>query len=338
MVTYNTCPRDCYDTCSILTTTEGGRAVKLQGNPRHPITQGFLCWNIQNALKFVYSPQRLLYPLKRVGKKGRDDFKRISWDEAYSEIARRIEGVQTGHGPGAILPFDYFGHMGLLNKRFSNVLGTSKCSHTVCSLAGRTALQYVYGGYWGIDPEEIQDSRLIIFWGLHGPWPNLHGYNLVKRAIHKGAKFYTIDPLKTCELGKHLPIKPNTDGVLALGIANYLISKGLYERAHVEKYAYGFDKFLGVVKEFDLERVSRITELPREDIVELAEDMYRLRPHFIHLGFGMQKHLYGGEAVRTIALLPPLVGGFRVHYSNTDRELDLGFLQVQFPIRIAVMH
>ena len=331
MVTYNTCPRDCYDTCSILTTTEGGRAVKLQGNPRHPITQGFLCWKIQNALKFVYSPQRLLYPLKRVGKKGRDDFKRISWDEAYSEIARRIEGVQTGQGPGAILPFDYFGHMGLLNKQFSqrffNVLGTSKCSPTVCSLAGRTALQYVYGGYWGIDPEEIQDSRLIIFWGLHGPWSNLHGYNLVKRAIHKGAKFYTIDPLKTCELGKHLPIKPNTDGVLALGIANYLISKGLYERAHVEKYAYGFDKFLGVVKEFDLERVSRMTELPREDIVELAEDMYRLRPHFIHLGFGMQKHLYGGEAVRTIALLPPLVGGFRVHYSNTDRELDLGFLQ-----------
>ncbi|MDI6759722.1 MAG: molybdopterin-dependent oxidoreductase [Candidatus Brocadiaceae bacterium] len=331
MVTYNTCPRDCYDTCSILTTTEGGRAVRLQGNPRHPMTQGFLCWKIQNALKFVYSPQRLLYPLKRVGKKGKDDFKRISWEEAYREIARRIEEVQAKHGPGAILPFDYFGHMGLLNKQFSqrffNVLGTSKCSPTVCSLAGRTALQYVYGGYWGIDPEEIQDSKLIIFWGLNGPWSNLHGYNHVKRAVRKGAKFYLIDPLKTCELGKHLPIKPNTDGVLALGIANYLISKGLYERSHVEKYAYGFDKFLEVVKEFDLERVSRITELPREDIVELAEDMYRLRPHFIHLGFGMQKHLHGGEAVRTIALLPPLVGGFRVHYSNTDRELDLGFLQ-----------
>ncbi|HHT9155956.1 MAG TPA: molybdopterin-containing oxidoreductase family protein, partial [Candidatus Tripitaka sp. YC43] len=161
----------------------------------------------------------------------------------------------------------------------------------------------------------------------NGPWSNLHGYNLVKRAIRKGAKFYTIDPLKTCDLGKHLPIRPNTDGALALGIANYLITKGLYEREHVEKYAYGFDEFLEVVKEFDLERVSRITELPRGDIVELAEDMYRLRPHFIHLGFGMQKHLHGGEAVRTIALLPPLVGGFRVHYSNTDRELDLGFLQ-----------
>ncbi|HHT9153462.1 MAG TPA: molybdopterin-containing oxidoreductase family protein [Candidatus Hypogeohydataceae bacterium YC40] len=331
MVTYNTCPRDCYDTCSILTSVEDGKAVKLQGNPRHPITQGFLCWKIQNALKFVYSPQRLQYPLKRVGKKGTDSFKRISWEEAYREIARRMKEVEAGYGAGAILPFDYFGHMGLLNKQFSqrlfNALGTSKCSPTVCSLAGRTALQYVYGGYWGIDPEEMQNSRLIIFWGLNGPWSNLHGHNLAKQAVRKGAKFYLIDPMKTCELGKHLPIRPNTDGVLALGIANYLISKGLYERAHVEKYTYGFEYFLEIVKEFDLERVSRITELSREDIVELAEDMYRLRPNFMHLGFGIQKHLYGGEAVRTIALLPPLVGGFRVHYSNTDREIDLGFLQ-----------
>ncbi|MEE8190835.1 MAG: molybdopterin-dependent oxidoreductase, partial [Candidatus Scalindua sediminis] len=328
---YNTCPRDCYDTCSILTTVEGGRAVRLRGNPRHPITQGFLCWKIQNALKFVYSPERLKYPLKRVGKKGDDNFRRISWEEAYKEIAHRIGEVQNKHGSGAILPFDYFGHMGLLNKQFSqrlfNALGTSKCSPTICSNAGRTALQYVYGGFWGIDPEEIKSSKLIIHWGLNGPWSNLHGYNLVKKAVREGAKFYVIDPMKTCKLGKHLPIKPNTDGALALGIANHLISKGLYEREHVEKYAYGFEDYMRIVKEYDVDRVSKITELPKEDIVELAEDLYRLRPSFIHLGFGIQKHLYGGEAVRTIALLPPLVGGLRVHYSNTDREIDLGFLQ-----------
>jgi anaerobic selenocysteine-containing dehydrogenase len=331
VITFNTCPRDCYDTCSILTTVEGGKAVGLRGNPRHPITQGFLCWKIQNALKFVYSPQRLSYPLRRVGKKGGGNFRRISWEEAYGEIAHRITDIKARYGPGALLPFDYFGHMGLLNKQFSqrlfNALGTSRCSPTVCSLAGRTALQYVYGGYWGIDPEEILNSRLILHWGLNGPWSNLHGYNLAKQAVRKGAKFYLIDPMKTCELGKHLPIRPNTDGALALGIANYLISRGLYEKAHVEKYTYGFEQFLEAVKGFDLERVSKITELPKEAIAELAEDMYRLRPNFIHLGFGIQKHLYGGEAVRTIALLPPLVGGYRVHYSNTDRELDLGFLQ-----------
>jgi anaerobic selenocysteine-containing dehydrogenase len=328
---FNTCPRDCYDTCSILTTVKAGRAIKLRGNPRHPITQGFLCWKIQNALKFVYSPERLKYPLRRVGKKGNDNFQRISWEEAYKEIAHRIGDVHKKHGSGAILPFDYFGHMGLLNKQFSqrffNALGTSKCSPTVCSNAGRTALQYVYGGFWGIDPEEIKSSKLIIHWGLNGPWSNLHGYNLVKKAIREGAKYYVIDPMKTCKLGKHLQIKPNTDGALALGIANYLITKGLYERGHVEKYTYGFEDFVRIVKKYDVEMVSKITELPKEDIIELAEDLYRLRPSFIHLGFGIQKHLYGGEAVRTIALLPPLIGGLRVHYSNTDREIDLDFLQ-----------
>ena len=141
---YNTCPRDCYDTCSILTTVENGRAVKLRGNPKHPITQGFLCWKIQNALKFVYSPQRLQYPLKRVGKKGNDDFQRISWNEAYQEITNQFLRTRETHGTGAILPVDYFGHMGLLNKQFSqrffNALGTSSCAPTVCSNAGRSAL------------------------------------------------------------------------------------------------------------------------------------------------------------------------------------------------------
>ncbi len=328
---FSTCPRDCYDTCAMITTVVDGRAVKLQGNPKHSITKGFLCWKIQNGLKFVYSPERLRRPLKRVGKKGTDNFREITWNDAYKEIAHQMENVQARHGADAILPFHYYGHMGLLNKHLSQriftTLGTSNCSPTVCSNAGRTAMQYVYGGFWGIDPEEIPSSKLIIFWGLNGPWSNLHGYNMVKQAVRNGAKFYVIDPLKTCQLGKHLAIKPNTDGALALGIANYLITNNLYDKAHVEKYTHGFEQFREVAKDFDVERVSRITDISVEDIKELAEDLYRIRPNFIHLGFGIQKHIYGGEAARTIALLPPLVGGFRVHYSNTDREIDLGFLQ-----------
>lgn len=331
MIIKSTCPRDCYDTCSILTTVEDGRAIRLEGNSQHPITQGFICWKIKNALKFVYSPERLLHPLKRIGPKGAGRFKRISWEDAYEEIANRFRDILDRFGPDAILPFDYFGHMGLLNKHFSqrvfNALGVGKCLPTVCSLAGRMALKYVYGSYWGIDPEKMQDSKLIIFWGLNGPWSNLHGYNLAKRAVRKGAKFYLIDPIKTAELGKHLPIRPNTDGVLALGLANYLVSNGLYDKEWVERYAYGFERFVEVARDFGLDSVSEITRLPKDDIVQLAHDLAELRPNFIHIGFGVQKHLQGGEAVRAIALLPVLVGSFRVHYSNTDREIDLGFLQ-----------
>ena len=148
MIIKNTCPRDCYDTCSILTTVEDGTAVKLQGNPRHPITKGLLCWKIKNALKFVYSPERVLYPLKQVGPKGRGKFQRISWDSAYEEIAGRFRGIIDKSGPESVLPFHYFGHMGLLtahaSQRIFNALGAGKCLPTVCSLAGRTALKYVW--------------------------------------------------------------------------------------------------------------------------------------------------------------------------------------------------
>ena len=159
MIIKSTCPRDCYDTCSILTTVEDGKVVKLEGNPAHPVTQGFICWKIKNSPKFVYSPDRLLYPMRRVGPKGVAKFERISWDEAFSEIAARFGGIIQKHGPEAILPFHYFGHMGLLTthaaQRIFNALGTGKCSQTVCSMAGRMALKYVYGSYWGVDPEDM---------------------------------------------------------------------------------------------------------------------------------------------------------------------------------------
>ncbi|MCP4366241.1 MAG: molybdopterin-dependent oxidoreductase [Planctomycetes bacterium] len=331
MIIKSTCPRDCYDTCSILTTVEDGKVVKLEGNPTHPVTQGFICWKIKNSPKFVYSPDRLLYPMKRVGPKGEAKFERISWDEAFSEIAARFGGIIQKHGPEAILPFHYFGHMGLLTthaaQRIFNALGTGKCSQTVCSMAGRMALKYVYGSYWGVDPENMAASKLIIFWGLNGPWSNLHGYNMAKKAVRDGAKFYLIDPVKTATLGTHLQIRPNTDGALALGLANYIISNDLYDKESVRRYAHGFEPFAEAVKDFTLEKTSRITRLPQQDIVRLARDLVELRPSFIHAGFGVQKHLNGGEAVRAIALLPVLVGSLRIQYSNTDRDVDLGFLQ-----------
>lgn len=332
MIVNTTCPRDCYDTCSILTTVEDGEAKKLDGNPRHPVTQGLICWKIKNALKFVYSPDRVLHPLRRVGAKGAGKFRRISWDDAYAEIARRFGEIIDRHGPGALLPFHYFGHMGLLtahaSQRIFSALGAGYGEPTVCALAGRMALKYTYGNYRGVDPDKLEESKLIIFWGLNGPWSNLHGYNMAKKAVRNGAKFYLIDPVKTSKgLGTHLPIRPNTDGALALGLANYLIANDLYDRDSVEKYAYGFERFIEVVKDFTPERVAEITGLSRDDIVRLAHDLAELRPNFIHAGFGVQKHLYGGEAVRAIALLPVLTGSLRIQYSNTDRDVDLGFLQ-----------
>ncbi|MGR3177364.1 MAG: molybdopterin-dependent oxidoreductase, partial [Candidatus Anammoxibacter sp.] len=140
---YNACPRDCYDTCSIVTTVENGRITKVSGNKDHPVTQGFLCAKVgRYATDIVYSRERIQHPMKRVGKKGEAKFKKISWDEAYDIICEKIRDVQAKQGYEKILQYGYFGHMGLLNRHFSqrffNAINCSNISPTICSLAGRT--------------------------------------------------------------------------------------------------------------------------------------------------------------------------------------------------------
>src|SRR5262249_23313473 len=109
------CPHDCPDTCVMAVTVEGDRAVGLRGDPDHRFTQGFLCAKVNHYLERVYSPDRILHPLKRVGRKGEGRFERISWDEALDAVAARFKAVADEHGPQAIVPYSYAGNMGLLS-------------------------------------------------------------------------------------------------------------------------------------------------------------------------------------------------------------------------------
>src|SRR5580704_17774686 len=109
------CALDCPDTCARLVTIDDGRASKLRGDPGHPVTRGFLCGKVAQYLEREYSPQRLLYPQRRVGAKGEGRFERISWDAALDTIAERLRTIAAEFGPEAILPYSYAGTMGLLN-------------------------------------------------------------------------------------------------------------------------------------------------------------------------------------------------------------------------------
>lgn len=331
---FNACPRNCYDACSIITTTDNDRIIKVEGNKKHPVTQGFLCPKIgRYAKEIVYSKDRVLYPMKRSGKKGEGNFKRISWDEAYDIICEKIRDVHATSSYDKILQYGYFGHIGFLNRHFSqrffNAINCSNISPTICSLAGRVALKYTYGNFAGMDPEEMLNSKLVILWGINSAWSNVHGFTLAKKAAKNGTRFIVIDPVETetAKIGKHLKIRPETDGVLALGLANYLISNNLYDKDFVEKNTFGFDQFKELTKQYDLNTVSNITGLSIEDIKELANDLSTQKPNFIHLGFGLQRQINGGEIVRTIALLPALTGQHRIHYSNSDRGFDFPYLQ-----------
>src|SRR6185503_9118825 len=196
---HSVCALDCPDCCSMLVQLEGGRATRLRGDPNHPVTRGFLCGKVSQYLDREYSPDRLLYPQKRVGAKGSGRFERISWDEALDTIARRLSNVTDVFGPEAILPYSYGGTMGFLNgggmdRRFFHRLGASRLDRTICSGAGRAALTATLGNRYVTEPEQFRHSKLIIAWGANILGTNVHLWPFIVEARRNGARFYVIDP------------------------------------------------------------------------------------------------------------------------------------------------
>src|SRR5215470_12044155 len=169
------CPHDCPDACGVLITVEDGRATRIEGDPDHPVTRGFLCAKVTKYLDRVYSPERVLYPMRRVAAKGQGqgdagDFVRISWDEALDAIARRLAATSAQYGPESILPYSYGGTLGHLNNagmahRFFHRLGASQLNRTICATAGGDAMITVLGRKLGTEPEQFRESKYIIAWG-----------------------------------------------------------------------------------------------------------------------------------------------------------------------------
>src|SRR5262249_36432969 len=214
------CPHDCPDTCGMLVTVENGRAVGLRGDPDHPFTRGFLCQKVSRYLERVYHPDRLLWPLKRIGPKGKGSFARISWDEALDTIARRFADLAaSAEGPQAILPYSYCGTMGKLqgsslDRRFFHRLGASLLDRTICATAGAAGCDITLGTRAVLDPEAVLHSRYIINWGSNTSVTNIHMWVLMHHARKAGARIVTIDPHRSKTAARSdwwLPIRPGTD-------------------------------------------------------------------------------------------------------------------------------
>src|SRR3954452_12481195 len=152
------CPHDCPDACGMLAHVRDGKIVRVAGDPDHPVTRGAICGKAARYVERIYSPDRVLYPQRRVGPKGSGWFERVSWDEALDTIAERLHGVVRDHGAEAILPYSFAGTMGItsiasMDRRFFHKLGASRLARTVCSVAGNVGNDYTTGGKLGTDPE-----------------------------------------------------------------------------------------------------------------------------------------------------------------------------------------
>lgn len=314
------CPHDCPDTCAMLVTVEDGRAVRVAGDPEHPFTNGFLCTKVNRYVERTYHKDRLLHPMRRVGKKGQGKFERISWDEAVAEIAERLgEIVRSPDGPEAILPYSYAGTMGMvqgesMDRRLFHKLGASKLDRTICSMAGMMGMRMTLGASIGADAEGIPQSDLVILWGTNTLTSNPHMWPFVLQARENGAKIICIDPIRTrtaAQCDEWLGIRPGSDAALALGMMNVLFDRGLQDRDYLAKYTLGENELRARVKEYPPQRVAEITGLPAAKIVELAEAYGRANAAFIRVNYGLQRHAGGGMAVRTIACLPAVSGHWR---------------------------
>jgi len=312
------CPHDCPDTCAMLVTVKDGVAVKVQGDPDHPFTDGSLCTKVAHYAERTYSPDRLLHPLKRVGPKGKGEFRRISWDEALDEIAAKLKSLAAVN-PESILPLSYAGTMGMLqyssmDRRFFHKLGATQLERTLCSSAGKAGIKATLGGSYGMDPEHYQDSKLIVIWGSNPITSNLHFWTRAQEAKRRGAKLIAIDPYRSLTAEKcsqHIALLPGTDGALALGMMHILVTEGLIDRDYIEKYTLGFKELSEKLPEYTPQWAAETCGISVQEVVQLARDYGTLKPAAIRLNYGMQRHAGGGIAARTIACLPALTGAWR---------------------------
>ncbi len=314
------CPHDCPDTCALHVTVENGRAIKVEGDPDHPTTRGVLCTKVARYLERTYSDQRVLFPLRRIGRKGEGRFRRIGWDEAIGEIAARFKAIAaSADGPQAIVPYSYAGTMGLLqyasmDRRFFHRLGASLLDRTICATAGKAGYAATIGASIGTDLEQFENSRLILIWGSNPIVSNLHLWSRVQEAKRRGAKLIAIDPYRSLTAEKcheHLALLPGTDAALALGVMNVLIAEDRLDHDYIARYTLGFEMLRDRVRDYPPPRVAAITGLSERQVVALARDYGTIKPAVIRLNYGMQRHAGGGMAIRSVACLPALVGAWR---------------------------
>lgn len=331
------CARDCYDTCSmIIRFDENDNLISIKGDPDHPITQGILCPRGGKDIEHVYK-NRVLYPFKNdsITK----TYKKIQWNDAISSMSVKLKEFLKNYGPDSILHIDFAGNGGLLTwdypLRLWNVIGATQTDYSICTKSGHHAISLHYGKSYGIQPEELLNQKLIVFWGFNASESAIHLWNLCKMARKKNnAILVSIDPRKS-ETAKQSDIWinpfPNTDNYLALGIAKHLIENDYINKPFIKKWTNGFDDFRTLTEEIEYNEIEEICQINTEDFIELANLYAKYKPSASMIGIGLSKSKNGANSVRTVSLIPALLGIHRGFYFSNDQAyyIDKKYLRLE---------
>jgi len=313
------CPHDCPDTCSMEYHVQDGKLLKVTGNKEHPMTRGGLCVKLKDYEKRHYHPDRLLYPMKRIGAKGSKQFERITWNEALDTIASKWKAIIAEDGPQAIMPNSYLGNQGLVHglnggDAFFNRMGATVTERTFCGEGSCTAWLLTVGPTAGVDPESFAHSKYIVIWACNSVSTNLHHWHIIHEAQKKGVKVVVVDSYasKTAkEADWHIAPKPGTDGALAMAMMHVIIEEGLQDQDYIDNYTHGYKELAERAKTRTPEWAEKITGVAADDIRKFAREYATTAPAAIRLGVALERNYGGSQAIRAVSCLPALIGAWR---------------------------
>jgi anaerobic selenocysteine-containing dehydrogenase len=319
-IVHTHCTMDCPDTCGLAVTVTDGRIRKIQGTQDHPVTDGFICDKIARFDRRVYHEDRLLYPMRRVGKKGVGEFTRISWGEALTEITDRFKAIIQQWGGEAILPYHYGGSNGLLGDKFMDdfyfaTLGSSRMAKTLCAAPSTEVAMGMYGRIPGVAFEDYPLAKCIIIWGANPKATNIHLVPFLRQAKKRGAFIAVINPVQTFssqEVDLHLPVFPGADLPVALAMIRLWKEAERFDLAFLHAHADGLEPLLGQASQWTVERAAAEARVDPQAIRTLAQVYDESHPAVIRAGWGTERNRNGGQALAAILAMPALLGKFGV--------------------------
>ena len=318
MPTYRSaCPYDCPEGCSLLVETDGNRITAVTGDPANPYTNGWVCAKLRRLPQAVNSPERILTPLRRTGKKGEGKFAPITWEEAVEEIASRWKELMAQYGPETILPYSYAGTMGAVHRNcgegFFRALGASELVRTLCSSGKSAGWESVMGASCDLAPWDVAESDFILLWSTNVPATRAHLAPILRQAKAKGARVILIDVYENPSAAladETILVRPGSDGALALSMLQVLDEAGLTDEGYLSAHTTGWGALRATLGRWTPEETRTITGLEPETVRALALAYGRAKAPCIVLGSGFSRSGNGGEAIRAIAALPAAVGAW----------------------------
>jgi anaerobic selenocysteine-containing dehydrogenase len=291
----------------MLVEVKDGRAVRFHGDPDNPVNSGRLCPKGSAAIELHEHPDRVNHVLKRVGRRGENRWEKIGWEQAMDEIAAKLSDIRSREGPEALATLGGTQHArDWAGWRFITRWGTPNfinCGRN-CGAGSVVTECSMYGWDTVTTPFIPGVTKCLIMWGSNAAEGNPMGWGPLRKAIELGQlKLIVVDPRRTksAEIAHlHLPVKPRTDGALALGMIRVIIEEGLYDKDFVENWCLGFDEVRAIAKEWTPERTSEITGVPAEFMVEAARIYATSKP--ARLSFGVSTSQIGEGAARSALL------------------------------------